>query len=41
MEESRTKKEYIKPESELVNLEIEQPMLSSSAPDFGEGGRWF
>lgn len=38
MEESRTKREYIKPESEIENLEMEQPMLSAS--DFNDGGYW-
>lgn len=40
MNENRTKKAYIKPEFEIVNLKLEQPILSGSAPDFTNGGRW-
>ncbi len=40
MKENNPKEPYVKPESEIVNLELEQPILSGSAPDFGNGGRW-
>lgn len=42
MEENKTKEPYVKPESEVVELELEQPILSGSgtAPDFGPGGFW-
>lgn len=40
MNEKRTKEPYVKPQSEIVELELEQPILSGSAPDFGNGGRW-
>lgn len=42
MEENKTKEPYVKPESEVVALELEQPILSGSgtAPDFGPGGFW-
>ena len=36
MKENITKETYIKPESEIVNIEVEQPILSAS--DFGDGG---
>ena len=40
MKENKGKEPYLRPESEIVNLELEQPILSGSAPDFGNGGRW-
>ncbi len=40
MKEDITKETYVKPESEIINIEVEQPILSASAPDFGNGGRW-
>lgn len=40
MNEKRTKEPYVKSQSEIVELELEQPILSGSAPDFGNGGRW-
>ncbi len=41
MNENRTKKAYIKPEFEIVNLELEQPILSASGDyDYRNGGRW-
>lgn len=40
MKENKAKEPYIKPESEIVDLELEQPILTGSAPDFGNGGRW-
>lgn len=40
MEEEILKETYVKPVSEIVNIEVEQPILSGSAPDFGDGGRW-
>lgn len=33
-----SKEPYEKPESEIVNLELEQPILSGSSDDFGNGG---
>ncbi len=41
MNENRTKKAYIKPEFEIVNLKLEQPILSGSGDyDLHNGGRW-
>lgn len=40
MNESMGKEPYVKPISEIVNLELEQPILSASAPDYGNGGFW-
>ena len=42
MKEQTAKEPYIKPESEIINIEVEQPILSGSgdAPDFTNGGRW-
>ncbi len=40
MEESRTKREYIKPKSEVVNMELEQPMLNGSGSNWENGGFW-
>ena len=40
MKENRPKETYMKPVSEIVDLELEQPILDASAPDFGNGGRW-
>lgn len=43
MKENKTKKTYIKPESEIINLELEQPILSGSGtlgPDYDDGGYW-
>ncbi len=40
MNENGTKEKYVKPESEIVKLELEQPILSGSGADFGNGGRW-
>lgn len=43
MNENEAKEAYIKPESEIVDLELEQPILTGSgdsAPDFGPGGFW-
>ena len=40
MKENKTKETYDKPVSEIINIEVEQPILSGSAPDFGNGGRW-
>lgn len=40
MKENNTKETYIKPESEIINIEVEQPILSGSAPDYSNGGRW-
>lgn len=40
-EQSATPKEiYVKPQAEIVNLELEQPILAASAPNFGNGGQW-
>lgn len=45
MEKYKSKEPYVKPESEIINLELEQPILSGSgtpgsADDFTDGGRW-
>lgn len=41
MNKNRTKEPYVKPEAEIVNLELEQPILVSSGDyDFGNGGFW-
>ncbi len=40
MEETNTKAIYEKPESEIIELELEQPILQASGPDFGDGGYW-
>ncbi len=40
MNENKPKKPYTKPASEIVILKLEQPILGSSAPDFGDGGSW-
>ena len=40
MKENMTKETYIKPESEIINIEVEQPILDGSAPDFYDGGGW-
>lgn len=40
MNESETKEIYVKPESEIINLELEQPILSGSGSNFGDGGYW-
>ena len=36
MKKEITKEKYVKPESEIINIEVEQPILSAS--DFGDGG---
>lgn len=38
--QASSKEVYIKPESEVVKLELEQPILSGSGNNFGNGGRW-
>ena len=40
MKENTAKEIYVKPQSEIVNIEVEQPILSGSAPDYDNGGRW-
>lgn len=40
MDKSNAKETYVKPVSEIVDLELEQPILSGSADDFTDGGRW-
>ena len=40
MKENITKETYVKPESEIINIEVEQPILSGSADDYTNGGRW-
>lgn len=42
MNEDNTKKPYVKPSIEIIDLELEQPILSGSGNDydFGNGGRW-
>ncbi|MDE5881888.1 MAG: hypothetical protein K2H60_09175 [Muribaculaceae bacterium] len=46
MDKTKAKETYVKPSSEIVNLELEQPILSGSsipggAPDFTDGGTWW
>ena len=36
MKKDMTKETYVKPESEIINIEVEQPILTAS--DFGDGG---
>ncbi len=38
MNEEKAKKPYVKPNFEVVNIELEKPLLSASAPDYGDGG---
>lgn len=33
-------KNYESPQLEVVEIEIEQTILQSSIPDFGDGGKW-
>ena len=40
MKENKTKETYVKPESEIINIEVEQPILNGSAPDYSNGGGW-
>ena len=40
MKEKNTKETYVKPESEIINIEVEQPILTGSADNFTNGGRW-
>lgn len=40
MKDNMTKETYVKPESEIINIELEQPILSGSADNYGNGGRW-
>lgn len=40
MDENSIKIPYEKPVSETIKLELEQPILDGSAPDFGNGGKW-
>lgn len=40
MKEDMTKETYVKPESEIVELKLEQPILTASAPGFDDGGSW-
>lgn len=40
MNDNKTKETYVKPVSEIVKLELEQPILSGSAPDYQNGGGW-
>ena len=35
-----SKEVYVKLESEVVKLELGQPILSGSANNFGNGGHW-
>lgn len=41
MNNNKTKETYIKPVSEIVNLELEQPILTGSADNFRNGGTWW
>ena len=38
--ETKIKKEYIKPEAEIISLELEQPILTGSGGNFDNGGYW-
>ncbi|MDE6017552.1 MAG: hypothetical protein K2G85_01935 [Muribaculaceae bacterium] len=40
MKENKAKETYVKPESEIVELELEQPILGGSAPNWEDGGTW-
>ncbi len=40
MNDKKAKKAYVKPEFELLNFNNELPILSSSAPNLGNGGTW-
>lgn len=40
MNDTEAKEKYVKPESEIVELELEQPILQASGSDFGNGGYW-
>lgn len=41
MKKDMTKETYVKPESEIINIEVEQPILTASAPAFdGDGNYW-
>lgn len=40
MKENNTKKIYVKPESEIINIEVEQPILDASTTNFTNGGGW-
>lgn len=40
MNDTETKEKYVKPESEIVDLELEQPILNASGTDFDNGGFW-
>ena len=40
MKEINTKETYIKPESEIINIEVEQPILDGSTTNYTNGGGW-
>lgn len=40
MNDTETKEKYVKPESEIVELELEQHILNASGSDFDNGGFW-
>lgn len=40
MNEKKAKKAYVKPEFEVVNMELEKPLLSGSGYNPGNGGVW-
>ncbi len=40
MNDNKVKKTYVKPETEVVDLNNELPILCSSGSDFGNGGVW-
>lgn len=40
MNNTKKKETYLKPQSEIIYLELEQPILVGSAPDFDNGGHW-
>lgn len=38
--DTTTKATYEKPETEIIELELEQPILQASGPNWGNGGTW-
>lgn len=40
MNEITKKEPYEKPESGIVNIEVEQPILAGSGDNWGNGGWW-
>ena len=40
MKEKNKKEIYVKPESEIINIEVEQPILEGSTTNYTDGGGW-